>query len=520
MRPKKRRALQAGLCFAVGCLAGGALSPWVTTGSKASIAATVVVVLGLSVLVVAPRLSSRVRQALYLAVSGLAFASSTNFFVGHFASPEHPSDFSHYVLGARFVDELRYTGLYDCALAAAVEQRMPIDGWQVRDLRTYAISSAASRLEQAEACRGRFDEARWVEFTDDLNELQRRSKGTLLPAMLVDHGFNAPPVWLLLASPLIIAGPAHWLTWLDPLLILVAAAVLFRAFGGRTLMVVMLVWGCHVPNRFDWAGGSFLRNDWWVALAVGLAFLRFRRDRLAGAAFAYAALLRVFPALVLVAAVGAALLPGRDRKRAGRLLLGAGIATLVLCGAAAGQHDWRLFTESFENLRTHGSAWSYNQMGLQPALAVASDARLEKISEPDPAMLFESWSALRAQVHERVRGLTWVLRLAALGLWVAVARRGRLGSAAATSVGLIPFAATLSCYYEAVLAFLAVGTRVSRAAAMVLVAGLLVGRLVPAPSMRMDDYFDAQSCIDLVMIVAVFLARLWGARRFTVRQFF
>ena len=45
--------------------------------------------------------------------------------------------------------------------------------------------------------------------------------------------------------------------------------------------------------RFDWVGGAFLRQDWLAAVGIGVCMLRRERFALAGALFAYGAMVPV-----------------------------------------------------------------------------------------------------------------------------------------------------------------------------------------------------------------------------------
>ena len=92
--------------------------------------------------------------------------------------------------------------------------------------------------------------------------------------------------------------------------------------------VALLVFATYFPCRFFWTGGSFLRWDWLFYTAAAVACLRRGRPVLGGLALGYAALLRVFPAvLALGPALALAVVIRRSLGRQSAASQGDGSAT-------------------------------------------------------------------------------------------------------------------------------------------------------------------------------------------------
>src|SRR5262245_65092133 len=93
-----------------------------------------------------------------------------NFGRFHFAGGFfHFHEFFHYYLGAKYVPELGYTGLYDCVAAVDVERgkSYEISTYWIRDLRTNELRRGPENLDYAAQCRNRFSPERWAAFKAD-----------------------------------------------------------------------------------------------------------------------------------------------------------------------------------------------------------------------------------------------------------------------------------------------------------------------------------------------------------------
>jgi hypothetical protein len=93
------------------------------------------------------------------------------------------------------------------------------------------------------------------------------------------------------------------LALVDPLLILLAFGAVGWAFGVRQAALFALFFCTFFPNRFVHMGGSIVRFDYVVALVIALCALKKERWGLCGGLLAWAAMVRVFPAIFFVGLV-------------------------------------------------------------------------------------------------------------------------------------------------------------------------------------------------------------------------
>jgi hypothetical protein len=95
-----------------------------------------------------------------------------NFGSFHFGGIHvHLWDSLHHVLGAKYIDEIRYDGLYDCiAVADAEDPEMGPRAAQrvLTDLRTNRMTTAADVVAHPERCKARFSGERWSDFKADV----------------------------------------------------------------------------------------------------------------------------------------------------------------------------------------------------------------------------------------------------------------------------------------------------------------------------------------------------------------
>ena len=211
----------------------------------------------------------------------------------------HEHDGFHYFVGAKYFDELGYTRLYACSLQADLEAGLS-SGSRIRNLETNVMEPSIAAADAARACKERFSRERWRAFAADVGWFRDRLPLAEWQQIRSDHGFNGSPVWMLAGTALANAVSAaqiyRWLTLLDPLLDAALFAGVAFAFGWRTACVAAVFFGTNGFDGYDWTAGSVLRQDWLVALGLGIAASRRGRPALAGALLGVATLLRIFPA--------------------------------------------------------------------------------------------------------------------------------------------------------------------------------------------------------------------------------
>jgi hypothetical protein len=470
------------------------------------------------------RQGSRWRPRLLAALGVLGFLAYFNFGSFHFGGIfVHLWDSAHYVLGARYFDELGYDGLYECIAVADAETpgaAPRVAKRPIIDLRTNRLTTAAEVVAHPERCMQRFSPQRWAAFAADVAFFRSEFPDADWERLPTDHGFNASPAWLLLAHPLAGSGPLTWwrlklLAALDPLLVLGSLGAVAGAFGGWTAALVAIVFGTYFPGRLWWTGGSFLRWDWLAALLIGLALCRRSRPFAGGVLLGYAALLRVFPVFALVGVVLAAIV-ARLRHRpfdpaAGRMLLGALAVTLVLgplSGAVRRDHAWLDFAR---NLQKHTSVASGNRMGLTATLAFDAQARRQALLAGDGEDTRSRWERAQAETLRRRQWL-WV-GLAVLGtLAVAAGLRDQPAWVAAVlGLLLIPLGTALACYYYVFVAALALlAERRSEVGGITLALTIAAAVVARLSHYEMDEQYAAQSLLMLLgfaFIASAFLPR-------------
>jgi len=225
-------------------------------------------------------------------------------------------DVIHYYLSAKYFDEVGYYDLYPALLLVDAE-----NGPHEPKLRRYRAQDAESgyrpdRPVEEGIARGRevreekFTPERWKQFEHDFLYLQRgerpRMGRKLWAEMMNDRGFNGTPVWLMVARPIALVFPVEaikLLGYIDVLLLGLALFALRWAYGGVTALFALLFLFLTYSLRWPVPSWAFLRYDWISGLLVAMALLKKRPfadkwpEAWAGALVAYAALVRVFPAV-------------------------------------------------------------------------------------------------------------------------------------------------------------------------------------------------------------------------------
>lgn len=253
--------------------------------------------------------SRRLRQLFQAVLLLGALISCVNYF---YASHNdgvyvHRWDVYHTVIGAKYFDELGYGELYRCSLVADAEETQRFT--HVKKLRNLHSRRHEPRKEhlQGNKCRDSFSEARWNEFKSDLKTFAPWMNRASWAKLFSDKGFNGTPFYTVLARALVAIQPLTHesllrLSLIDPVLMVGAFAAVAWAYGANTAAIVAIFFCVFFPNRYEHMGGSILRFDYVAALIAGTACLKKERWGWAGALFAWATMVRVFP-LVFAGAV-------------------------------------------------------------------------------------------------------------------------------------------------------------------------------------------------------------------------
>ncbi|MET0594823.1 MAG: hypothetical protein ABW133_19135 [Polyangiaceae bacterium] len=435
----------------------------------------------------------------------------------------HRHEFFHYYLGPKYSHELGYERIYQCAAVAQAEagQGNEVRVRKMMDLTRAVLMPAKVALEHPEACRDHFTAERWESFKSDVQFFRSVTNLETWNGIQNDHGYNPPPVWTVmgrfwsaLAPPS--ASYFKFLATFDLLFFAGVFSAIYWAFGWRVFAVAAIYFGCQLPAEFLWTGGAFLRQDWIFWLVLSACLLRKRYFFLAGGAFAYATLLRVFPG-VLVAGwfVVIAAHIWKHRRIAphhARLVLGGVTATAILVSISIAVTGASAYADFYRHIHVHKNTPLTNNMGLETVLSQSYAGRMEWNTNPkamDPCL---HWEELRRARLSAFRPLHVVLLLGLGVLFVQVVRRVKLlWIALALALPIVIAMVELTCYYYSIFLLAALLSRHRRGVEqwILCVAGvsqlIAVNRILSA---WYDDLYTAQSVLYCVF-AATLLAAFW-----------
>ncbi len=463
----------------------------------------------------------RARDRVLLALGLLGALAYTNFGFLHFGNFIHTWDTYHYYIGSKYFPELRYDRLYECTAIADAESglRAVVEKRSFTDLRTNALVKARAILANPQECKQHFTLERWEDFKHDVGWFRSRvpRKWEMIQH---DHGYNATPVWHLAGHALSNLSRASTaqvmlLTLLDPLYLLLMIGLIYWAFGWRTSALALLVFGTCFPSKFFWTGGAFLRHDWLFFLVACICWLKKGRPLLAGLAIAYATTLRIFPGLVLIGPLLAAIEIFRRERRLDRtylrLFAGAALGVAVLLPASyALSGGWETYQRFAQNTAKHASTPLTNHMGLRTVLSYRPSTIGAVLRDPRAEDPWKSFREARLKSFAQVKP---VFVLAVLGfltlLYFAVKPAGtEPWVAAALSVTVIAVGAELTCYYYAFVIALALLQQKRSEVGLLLLAftatTMFIG-IAPFPNMSTwdDEKYVAMSVAALVAFSGV-----------------
>ena len=495
-----------------------------------------------------------------VALATLAFCAVTSFATYiHFGAPQffddakgrrtlvHTGDMRQTFPTAKYFRELRFDGLNLASLAAYADdhpnlpQRRLADV-RLRDLLNNLIRTGGDLSDELAKVRARFSAERWEEFRRDMRYFADTMGESDYLASLQEHGGDATPAWILPAYLLFSHLPASEATLtatalIDPLLILLLFLVVARTFGLRVMLYLAVLWGTSDFYNFGTTFmGSTLRQDWLVALGLGICALKTRRLFLGGVLLAYAGLVRVFPseaALFLVVPLLWFVFDfWREHRRLPRIadlrstqrpalraLAGAAVcvlAALLLTTTVFGiSNNWGQWQQKSATIADAPSA---NNVGLRTVIAFSAEASSGSLAQRQTSNLWSEWDRLqRANFSARLPLYYLVLLLAtALGL---LACRGRsLEQISLIGLLLVPFYsyAPNTCLHFVFLLPLVVATAGEQAErnrsfawVVVVLAALAIGQAFSLAEMWTDLRYTDQSLLLLigVSLILIGLAR-------------
>ena len=254
----------------------------------------------------------------------------------------HYWDSFHYYMGSKYFKEVRYDYLYACSNIGEIDDgQRNIMKRHVRDLRNNALLPAEQSLAgMSTICHQRFTPERWAAFRQDLRLFRSYMGSSWWAKMFKDHGYNATPVWNMtghlisnwgwqkqVPPPDLTNSPTNiksktWLqrkaintrfqndrkifearikgmSTIDFILYGGIFVLIFWAFGLRTCALASLIWACGYPWAYYWTGGGYGRVPWLFMGIAALCLLKRGYPLLAGFAFTWTAMLRVFPGALI-----------------------------------------------------------------------------------------------------------------------------------------------------------------------------------------------------------------------------
>ncbi|MBN2526631.1 MAG: hypothetical protein JXR76_09565 [Deltaproteobacteria bacterium] len=399
----------------------------------------------------------------FLAAMGTLNYVSFSHIAGGNALDEY--DLMHYYVVPKYFDELGYYNLLPALIIADDETGHRHCGRSTRkylhqDPVDYARRPISYALSMKDEIKSRFTEDRWQQFVHDTMFLQRYVRPMpckLWRQLLLDHGFNGTPVWMLFARPLAQLIPVESIriiTMFDVLWVLSALLAVGWAFGPRVGAFAWLFLTVSYSLRWPTVGWAMLRYDWISSIIIGLCMLKKKKYIESGGFFAFATTLRYFPGIWLfgIAAKGVhALVTNKDipvnriwqrvPRKYWQMALGFFAVTGVLVTASIAVDGTATFKQSFENMQAH--VQPHNLSSRRMGMAIAAVYRGE---------LDEKW--ISDEKREAVGQLEPKLRFFSLGLMILLGLgMTRLKDWEAVGLGLIPFfwLTTSSYYYYVIL---------------------------------------------------------------------
>ena len=217
-------------------------------------------------------------------------------------------EFYHYYTGSKYARALGYTNLYPASLVADDLTKRKFTKGRIRDIET-KDGLGSIGVEKVLAEKGRymalFEDERWQVFVKDILFFKKRLETYDWNYALGDNGYNGTPVWTMVGGTLsnMISTDNEWgmtfLALLDVFLFFGALCCVWRAFGHRTALLMVVLLGTYFMMGHSSLKGAFLRTDWVMCLVMAVCMLKLEHYKTAGVLVAYATLSRIFPVIFM-----------------------------------------------------------------------------------------------------------------------------------------------------------------------------------------------------------------------------
>jgi hypothetical protein len=453
----------------------------------------------------------------------------------------HRHDQYHYYMGSKYFPELGYDRLYRCTVIAEDElgvvrnekgQSFDLSkearhgDRKVRDLgNTNLLIPAADVLADPASCKTHFSPEKWEAFKADTKFFRFEADKNYWHGMQKDHGYNPPPVWTLIGRFFAGLSPASvkfqlFLGSLDVFYMLGMLAGLWWAFGWRVFAVGAILWGCEgAGDPYYWTGGAFLRQDWLFFSVMAVCLARKRWYALAAASLVHAALLRIFPGLLVVGwLVTAGWHVYRHKRMAPhhlRMLIGGTIAAAILVGASVaviGKDSYRQFYH--HTIVVHDRTPLTNHMGMRVVVAHKpgkgpASGRMKYTKDDKLVDPFQTWKDMRVQRYHRYRWIAYGILAATVVAFAYVLRRVRSPWVAqGLSCVFVILGSQLTNYYYGFLVCAVPLIRIRRDFELAFFGYVILTQVVWLTAYWNDDKYTMQTLLALLLSYGL-IGGLW-----------
>jgi hypothetical protein len=339
------------------------------------------------------------------------------------------ADILYYYLNTKYLDELGYYSLYSAILTADKEyqNRYATRVKRYRDLRDYELKPTSVAFEHGVEIKKKFSKERWDAFKHDVDYfLAMPDMARLYNYVFSDHGYNPPPTWAVpgyALAGLVNVENIKWIAMADVVAVIAMLVAVAWAFNMEAMLFCMLFFVCTFSGRWPMLGQCLLRFDWLSALVIGICFIKKEKWAYAGAALAYAAFNRVFPAIFFFPWFVAALAEWFQTKRLPmhhvRLAGGAAVVSVFLVVTALGLFGTRTLLESKDKVLMHNESFSSHRVGLANLFIYDGETTKAALKAAGGLKAKEE----KVQATRKLRNLVGLAALAFIALYIVRVRR-------------------------------------------------------------------------------------------------
>jgi len=377
----------------------------------------------------------------------------------------HLWDMRVYFPVAKYFEELHFNGLYLACLQAYLDDHpntteTELSQVRLRNLNNNEIDRGIDVVTDAQNIKSRFTPERWKEFRHDMRWFEEAMGSNDYLGSMTDHGGNATPVWMLGAHYLFkkskdIEKTLSLTALLDPLLLLFLFVVIGRTFGLVPMFVCMIVFGCTDYYRFGSnLAGSTLRQDWLVAMGLGVCALRTKKHFLGGILIAYSALIRAFPATA-VFFLGAPLLwelPDLSSSKKIRPFLKTALGVLVCVSLLftltslkfSYKNSWQVW---FQKITLHADKPNVNHLGFRNLFSYDPDKTSQKLVDGRFNEPWTEWQRTQKETFQNRRPYYLAAIFLMLAALLCACRKKNLYQSALMGLMFIPVIFYPANYY-------------------------------------------------------------------------